>query len=68
MSKFLVESRYEKRPRSGYTQWVYMSSDSRKLVFRVFDQVRHKAICTVTEDGWRLEILDFERSGIVLSD
>ena len=32
-----------------------------------FDQVRHKPACTVTEDGKRLEILDFESRGIVLS-
>ena len=32
-----------------------------------FDQVRHKPGCTVTEDGKRLEILDLESRGIVLS-
>ena len=31
------------------------------------DQVRHKPGCTVTEDGKRLEILDLESKGIVLS-
>ena len=31
------------------------------------DQVRHKPGCTVTEDGKRLEILDIESRGIVLS-
>ena len=31
------------------------------------DVVRHKPGCTVTEDGWRLEILDLESRGIVLS-
>ena len=31
------------------------------------DQVRHKPACTVTEDGERLEILDLESRGIVLS-
>ena len=31
------------------------------------DQVRHKPGCTVTEDGLRLEILDLESKGIVLS-
>ena len=31
------------------------------------DQVQHKPVCTVTEDGWRLEILDLESRGIVLS-
>ena len=31
------------------------------------DQVRHKPGCTVTEDGQRMEILDLERRGIVLS-
>ena len=31
------------------------------------DQVRHKPGCTVTEDGWRLEILDLESRGIILS-
>ena len=33
----------------------------------VSDQVRHKPGCTVTEDGKRLEILDLESRGIVLS-
>ena len=31
------------------------------------DQVRHNTGCTVTEDGKRLEILDLESRGIVLS-
>ena len=31
------------------------------------DQVRHIVGCTVTEDGQRLEILDLERRGTVLS-
>ena len=31
------------------------------------NKVRHKLACTSTEDGYRLEILDFERRGIVLS-
>ena len=29
--------------------------------------VRHKSGCTTTEDSWRLEILDLERRGVVLS-
>ena len=33
----------------------------------VSDQVRHKPGCTATEDGQRLEILDLESKGIVLS-
>ena len=33
----------------------------------VFDQVRHKPGCTVTEDGYMLETSDIERRGIVLS-
>ena len=31
------------------------------------DQVRHKPGCTVTEDGYRLEILDLESRGKALS-
>ena len=31
------------------------------------DQARHKPGCTVTEDGYRLEILDLESRGTVLS-
>ena len=31
------------------------------------DQVQHNQACTVTEDGQRLEILDLESRGIVLS-
>ena len=30
------------------------------------DQVRHKPDCTVTEDGYRLDILDSESRGIDL--
>ena len=41
-----------------------LSHDTRKLVFEVFDQVRHKPSCT--EEDWKLEILDFRRRGIVL--
>ena len=37
----------------------------RKPTIWVSDQVRHKPACTVTEDGWRLEILDLESRGIV---
>ena len=45
----------------------YMSRDARKLVFWVSDHVRHKWACTVTEDGYKLEISDLRRSGIFLS-
>ena len=38
-----------------------------KKVFRVSDQVRHKPVSAVTEDDWRLEILDLESRGNVLS-
>ena len=44
-----------------------MSRVMRKPVFGVSDQVQHKPGCTVTEDGWRLEILDLGSRGIVLS-
>ena len=40
----------------------------RNLVFGVSDQVRHKPGCTTTEDGWRLEISDLGRRGIVLAE
>ena len=40
---------------------------TRKPVFGVCDQVRHKPGCAATEAGWRLEILDIETLGIVLS-
>ena len=33
----------------------------------VSEQVRHKLGCTATEDGQRLEFLDLESRGIVLS-
>ena len=33
----------------------------------VSDQVEHKPTCTVTETGYKLEILESERRGIVLS-
>ena len=44
-----------------------MSLVVRKPVFRVSDLVRHKPGCTATEDGYRLEISDLGRRGIVLS-
>ena len=42
-----------------------MSGNERKWVFRVSDQVRHKPVCAVTEDGLKLEISDLRR--LVLS-
>ena len=33
----------------------------------VSEQVLHKMSCTSTEDGYRVQILDLERRGIVLS-
>ena len=33
----------------------------------VSDLVRHKPGCTATEDGYRLEISDLERRGVILS-
>ena len=44
-----------------------MSLVVRKPVFGVSDQVRHKPVCTVIEDAWRLEISDLGSRGIVLS-
>ena len=48
-------------------RYFYLSLFVRKPVFRVSDQVRHKSGCTVTEDGWRLEILYLGSRGIVLA-
>ena len=45
----------------------HMSHDARKLVFWVSDQVRQKPVCAATEDGYKLEILNLRRRGIVLS-
>ena len=39
----------------------------RKPNFWVSHQVRHKPGCAATNDGWRLEISDLGRRGIVLS-
>ena len=36
-------------------------------VFGVFDQVRLKPVCTITEEGKRLDISDLRRREIVLS-
>ena len=46
---------------------MYYPGSENKAIW-VSDQVRHKPACTVTEGGYRLEILDFERRGFVLSD
>ena len=43
-----------------------LSSDTRKPVFGVSDQLRHKPACTVTEKGYKLELLDLKRRGFVL--
>ena len=39
----------------------------RKPVFGVCDRVRLKLACTATGARWRLEILDIETRGIILS-
>ena len=39
----------------------------RKPVYWFSDQVLHNLGCTAIEDGWRLEISDLDRRGIVLS-
>ena len=38
-----------------------------KPVFGVSDQVKHKPACAATEASLRLEILDIETIGIILS-
>ena len=44
-----------------------LSCVTRKGVFGVSDQVRHKPACTVSEKDWKLEILDLTRRKIELS-
>ena len=44
-----------------------MSRNARKPIFGVSVQVRHKLVCTVSEKGQELEILDLGRRGIGLS-
>ena len=44
-----------------------MSLVTRKPVFGVSDQVRLKPVCTAIETSWRLEILNVETTGIILS-
>ena len=39
----------------------------RKPIFGVSGQVRHKPVCTMIEDGYRLVVSDLESTGIVLS-
>ena len=46
---------------------LHLSLVTRKPVFGVCDQLRHKPACTSTETRWRLEILNLERRGIILS-
>ena len=45
----------------------YMRRITRKSVFVVSDQVRHKQESTSTEDGKKLEMTDLGSRGIVLS-
>ena len=54
----------------GYSTQIYqqhLSLVTRKPVFRVCDQVRHKPVCAATEARQRLEISDVETRGIILS-
>ena len=44
-----------------------LSRDTRKPVFGVCDQVRHKPACAAIEAWYRLEISDIETGGIILS-
>ena len=44
-----------------------MNRDARKPVFGVSDQVRHKPVCAAAEDGYKPEISDLRKRGIVLS-
>ena len=46
---------------------LHMSRVTKKLVFRVSDQVQHKPRCTAIGNELRLEILDLGSRGIVLS-
>ena len=45
----------------------HLSRDARKPVFGISDQVRHKPVCAVSENGKKLEISDLGRREIVLS-
>ena len=47
--------------------YIYMSLVTRKPVFGVCDQVRHKPACTAAETTQGLEILDIASIGIILS-
>ena len=40
---------------------LYMSCDTTKPVFWVFDKVRQKPVCSATEDGYKLEIFEREK-------
>ena len=46
---------------------VYMSPVTKKPVFGVFDQIRHKPTCAATEATLRLEISDIETRDDILS-
>ena len=52
---------------SSQVHYLQMSLVTRKPVFRVCDQVRHKLACTATEAKQRLGMLDKEIGGIILS-
>ena len=45
----------------GMLSYTIFSLCVRKPTIWVYNQARHKPGCTVTEDGYRLEILDLER-------
>ena len=48
----------------GYS---HLSRKVRKPVFGVSDHVRHKPVCAATADGYKLDMSDLRRRGIVLS-
>ena len=50
-----------------YITFIYIDSVREKTNNLGSNQVQHKPGCAVTEDGYRLEILDLESRGIVLS-
>ena len=65
LSKYIGAS--EQAVRDTFNRYVVYEPSHEKTLLWGFDTVLHKPDCSVTEDGLKLDSLDLERRGIVLS-
>ena len=60
----LLLLKMSRRAHMRTSKYMYMSRNVSKVTFGVSDQVQNKLVCTVTEEIFKLEILDIRRRGI----